>query len=276
MIAAGQGIGIGAQRVAVRSQRAAPEGWQAAAWMRAYFRHARTIERRLEREWDAAGTPLHPAPGGKVRKLPAGKGFRLQGRSLVLESTPGSEPAEDAETVLRAFAAMAQSGVPLAAESEERILAALPEICATLEVGPALWRRLCGILTAPFAGAALRSMHALGILELILPEFHGIDALVIRDAYHRYTVDEHTFVVIDTLHALAEEAAAGAPEWRLKFGSMIRGTAESRVAVPGSVTARHGQGAFERRACRGKRAPGEGRSGAAGDGPLRTRPWCCG
>ncbi len=49
---------------------------------------------------------------------------------------------------------------------------------------------------------ALRAMHALGLLELLIPEFHGIDALVIRDAYHRYTVDEHTFVLIDTLHGL--------------------------------------------------------------------------
>ncbi len=59
-------------------------------------------------------------------------------------------------------------------------------------------------------------MHALGVLELILPEFHGIDALVIRDAYHRYTVDEHTFVLIDTLHGLAAETESRirARRWR--------------------------------------------------------------
>jgi [protein-PII] uridylyltransferase len=67
------------------------------------------------------------------------------------------------------------------------------------------------ILTGPFAGRALRSMHAMGILELLIPEFHGIDALVIRDAYHRYTVDEHTFVVIDTLHGLANHTPAVPP-----------------------------------------------------------------
>ncbi|HEY3739585.1 MAG TPA: HD domain-containing protein [Bryobacteraceae bacterium] len=47
-------------------------------------------------------------------------------------------------------------------------------------------------------------MHALGILELLIPEFHGIDSLVIRDSYHRYTVDEHTFLVIDNIHALRQ------------------------------------------------------------------------
>ena len=41
-----------------------------------------------------------------------------------------------------------------------------------------------------------------GVLEMLIPEFHGIDALVIRDSYHRYTVDEHTFLVVDNVHAL--------------------------------------------------------------------------
>jgi hypothetical protein len=45
-------------------------------------------------------------------------------------------------------------------------------------------------------------MHALGVLEMLIPEFHGIDALVIRDSYHRYTVDEHTFLTIDNVHTL--------------------------------------------------------------------------
>jgi len=37
---------------------------------------------------------------------------------------------------------------------------------------------------------------------MLIPEFHGIDALVIRDSYHRYTVDEHTFLTIDNVQAL--------------------------------------------------------------------------
>jgi [protein-PII] uridylyltransferase len=76
-------------------------------------------------------------------------------------------------------------------------------------------------------------MHALGVLELLIPEFHGIDALVIRDAYHRYTVDEHTFVLIDTLHGLesalkgaAEKSAKG--EWAARFGGCC-GAAASRA-----------------------------------------------
>ena len=59
---------------------------------------------------------------------------------------------------------------------------------------------------------------------------HGIDALVIRDAYHRYTVDEHTFVLIDTLHGLesAQKGSMGVGE-SLWWGAA--GVAASGAAV---------------------------------------------
>jgi [protein-PII] uridylyltransferase len=72
--------------------------------------------------------------------------------------------------------------------------------------GPYLWNALREILLGPHAAHSLRTMHALGILEMLIPEFHGIDALVIRDSYHRYTVDEHTFLTIDNVHGLRQPA----------------------------------------------------------------------
>jgi len=196
----------------------------AAYWMRVYFRHARVIERRLQWECEAAGVRME-APQQVRRFKPAAEaGFRLREGFLELEETAASgiDAAQEPEIVLAAFAAMSESGLRLTRASEERIADAIPLLSANLEEGPGLWRQLCTILTGESAGKALRSMHALGMLELILPEFHGIDALVIRDAYHRYTVDEHTFVVIDTLHGLEQEPEKTAPDWRVKFGSMIR------------------------------------------------------
>ncbi len=92
--------------------------------------------------------------------------------------------------------------------------------------GRRLWRHLREILLGRNAGETLRVMHALGILELLIPEFHGIDALVIRDAYHRYTVDEHTMVVIDTLHGMEDPPAQGAKQpHRATWASGRRGLA---------------------------------------------------
>jgi [protein-PII] uridylyltransferase len=199
-------------------------GVDAAYWMRTYFRHARVVERRLLREAEAAGLTMQTGPAARRIRIKEASGFTM-GQGLVeLDpiSVAGVDAAGDPEIVLDAFAVVAETGARLSYASEERIANAIPLLSANLEEGPGLWRRLRRILNGERAGQALRSMHTLGVLDLILPEFHGIDALVIRDAYHRYTVDEHTFVLIDTLHGLSADAAAGGPEWRVKLGSMIR------------------------------------------------------
>jgi [protein-PII] uridylyltransferase len=195
--------------------------------MRAYFRHARVVQRRLLREFEQAGLTLEPDRAPRRVKIDAQAGLRWTDGRLELEAAGSSanggiDPAHEPESVLAGFAAVARTGARLSRASEERIAAAIPLLSANLEEGPALWRSLSAVLTGERAGTALRTMHTLGVLELILPEFHGIDALVIRDAYHRYTVDEHTFVLIDTLHGLEADPGKNAPEWRVKFGAMVR------------------------------------------------------
>jgi [protein-PII] uridylyltransferase len=197
-----------------------------AYWMRAYFRHARVLERCLLQAAEEADLRLEAPVTLRRHKFGSDAGFRVSdGRVELAAKAKVADPAQEPEVVLAAFAAMARTGARLSRESEERVSDAVPLLSANLEEGPGLWRQLCEILTGEYAGRALRAMHALGVLELILPEFHGIDALVIRDAYHRYTVDEHTFVLIDTLHGLEAEASSQAGpktgEWRAKFTAML-------------------------------------------------------
>ena len=49
-------------------------------------------------------------------------------------------------------------------------------------------------------------MHSLNLLTRAVPEFEAVDLLVLRDLYHKYTVDEHTFLAIDVLHQLRNNA----------------------------------------------------------------------
>jgi [protein-PII] uridylyltransferase len=51
-------------------------------------------------------------------------------------------------------------------------------------------------------------MYETGVLTAIFPEINQIECLVIRDFYHRYTVDEHTLVTMQNLWSLrgAEDA----------------------------------------------------------------------
>ena len=206
----------------------------AAYWMRAYFRNARVVERRLNHMIDAVPEKQRGGAWSVVARanifrhkrraeLPP-SGFRVENNRLLLAEAAGAvgDPAHDPDIVLQLFAEMSRSGCRLDHATETRLSHAIPRLSAHLEEGPALWSRLCEILIGPYAGNTLRAMHAMGILELILPEFHGIDALVIRDAYHRYTVDEHTMVLIDTLHGLENPQSGPMGEWPARFGAILR------------------------------------------------------
>jgi [protein-PII] uridylyltransferase len=202
-----------------------PKKADAAYWMRLYFRHARSVERRVTQMLDEVPAPSKLLGLKRERKIEVVQhGFRLERGRVMLQSAAefGHDPAEDPDVVLQVFAATAKTGVTLGREAEERLSEGLPLLSAQLEEGPALWHHLQGILTGIHAGDTLRSMHALGVLELLIPEFHGIDALVIRDAYHRYTVDEHTFVLIDTLHGLESAQSGGMAEWATRFAVVLR------------------------------------------------------
>jgi len=233
--AAAAAIGLGQRRLQWAEPGAMEEGVEAAYWMRSYFRHARSVERCLTQM-------LEGAAGNKPRKVrwtasakaafsrgrrgaeAAAAGYRVTGGRLALDgvSDAAGDPAVDPDVVLQLFAAMARTGSGLERGSEQRISQGLPLLSAHLEEGPSLWRHMQEILEGFFAGKALRMMHTLGILELLIPEFHGIDARVIRDAYHRYTVDEHTLVVIDTLHGLEQPQTGQMSVWAGRFGGILR------------------------------------------------------
>ncbi len=205
-----------------------PKKVDAAYWMRSYFRHARSAARRVVRMMEESPTGKAPSKLLRLKRDRKAEvqqqGFRVERGRIVLDAIAagGEDPAKDPDVVLQVFTAMAQTGCTLGREAEERLSQALPLLSAHLEEGPTLWRQLQGILTGRHAGMALRAMHALGVLELLIPEFHGIDALVIRDAYHRYTVDEHTFVLIDTLHGLGDVQQGSKAEWSTRFGALLR------------------------------------------------------
>ncbi len=187
-----------------------------AYWMRTYYRHARAIFRQAGLLLDAVPakgpTPLFRSLRRKRTSVP-GTQFLVEDNRI----DESGAALTDADALLRVFTYVAQHGSRFTEEAEARIAEALPAVAVHLPEGPHLWNCLRDILLGPQAAHALRLMHALGLLELILPEFHGIDALVVRDAYHRYTVDEHTFLVIENVHALR----APRHEWERRFATLL-------------------------------------------------------
>jgi [protein-PII] uridylyltransferase len=71
----------------------------------------------------------------------------------------------------------------------------------------------------PRAGlyARLSEMHDCGLLGRMFPEFQAIFCRVVRDFYHKYTVDEHTLLTIRNLERLATRAVKG----RERFSALL-------------------------------------------------------
>lgn len=187
-----------------------------AYWMRTYYRHARTIYRRaslLVDDLPPARRSFYKQFRRKRAPIPGTDFFLEHGRLDLDEAATDI----DGDAILRIFGSIAMHGYKLSQNAEDRIAESLPVLAVQMPEGPFLWNCLREVLLGPYAAHALRTMHALGILELLIPEFHGIDSLVIRDSYHRYTVDEHTFLVIDNVHLLRQPHH----DWEKRFATLL-------------------------------------------------------
>jgi [protein-PII] uridylyltransferase len=173
----------------------------ASEWMRNYFSHARLIHRVAEQlldEFPAARPSLYRQFQTLRSRLSNAEFAVVDGRIFLRRQ----EALSDAELPLRLFRFMARHGLTLSSATEHQIEETLPALAAAPPKGAELWHYLQEILLAPHAAEALRAMHSLRLLTLLLPEFQVIDSLVIRDFSHRFTVDEHSFLAIENLHAL--------------------------------------------------------------------------
>jgi [protein-PII] uridylyltransferase len=171
-------------------------------WMRDYFNHARMVFRETARTLDAyekTETSLFSS-FRDLRSRLSNADFTVS-RERVFLRNPARLPGEP-ETVLRLIEFVARHGVPLAAETERRLEAVRGVFASWCQIPRPLWRSLKAILALPHADMALRVLQNTGLMQVLFPEWESVVSLVVRDFYHRYTVDEHTLVCIERLTAL--------------------------------------------------------------------------
>lgn len=155
-----------------------------------YFRHARTIDRALRWALRAAPQPI--------------------GRNLV-QGTDGirfidtREAAERPETWLSLFQAALDHGCAVSDEAIACVQQNAGRYIAEAFVPTRKHKRALLQFLKPRPGlyARLSQMHDSGLLGQIFPEFKAINCRVVRDFYHKYTVDEHTLITIRNLERLA-------------------------------------------------------------------------
>jgi [protein-PII] uridylyltransferase len=191
-------------------------GVDAAEWMRTYFVHARSIYRismRYLEEVPAARSSLYRQFQNWRSRL-SNADFSVVDGMIFLQ-----QPAalQNPDLLLRLFSFMAHHGLKASRTTEHRVEQVLPSLATALPQGAELWRYLQSILTEPSAADALREMHSLHVLTLLVPELKLVDSLVIRDFYHRFTVDEHSFLAIESLHRAHESPS----EWDQRYGQIL-------------------------------------------------------
>jgi [protein-PII] uridylyltransferase len=192
------------------------DGLSAADWMRVYFSHARAVHRictQLLDEVLASWSSLYRQFQSWRSRVSNADFSVVHGMIFLQQPATLGNP----ETLLHLFHFMAHHGLKLSTTTEQRIEQVLPSLAATPPRGAELWIYLQEILQQPHAADALRAMHALRFLTLVLPELRVIDALVVRDYYHRFTVDEHSFLAIESLHRLRQSPS----EWDQRYAALL-------------------------------------------------------
>ena len=184
---------------------------QVEALMSTYFHHARIISRSLAASIKALGTPLAVPPTPINDDLErAWDGVRF---------TDATRASLRPRTWLRVF----EAALDESTDVSEQVLTCIerhgeryaPERFFPSPVERDLFLRV--LRPRPGLYARLSEMHDSGLLGRMFPEFQKIYCRVIRDFYHKYTVDEHTLLTIRTLEWLRTPANPS----RERFASLL-------------------------------------------------------
>jgi [protein-PII] uridylyltransferase len=210
-----------------------------ARWMREYYRHSRAIYRAASRALEAneAQSSNLFAQFRDWRSRLSNTDFSVHRDRVHLRAPQQLET--DPELVLRLFEFIARHDIRPSFEAEQRIEQHLPRLREYFSEPHAIWPALSRLLSLPYAPSAARALHESNLLSAIFPELDNIECLVVRDFYHRYTVDEHSLVAMECLwnatgayrELLAEVKDASVLLFALLFHDSGKGSGGGHVGV---------------------------------------------
>ena len=169
------------------------------ALMSEYFAHARVVFKEVE----SLRATLERA--GERRLLQRQAGRHLE---IAADGVRFADPARAADQPalwIEAFRVALANGCGVSEQARRCIQGNVEHYTADDFTATEGERRQIRGLMRPRNGlyARLSEMHDCGLLERIFPEFARIHSRVIRDFYHKYTVDEHTLLTIRGLETLS-------------------------------------------------------------------------
>lgn len=181
------------------------------ALMADYFSRARAVTRILDR---------------LRRTAPAAVGLNLGRTRDGVRFLDRDRAIAEPETWLAAFQAALDSGAPVSDQALDLIRQHAPRF-RTGDFLPSPRHRAALLrFLEPRRGlyARLSEMHDCGLLGRLIPPFRAIASRVVRDFYHKYTVDEHTLQTVRNLERLSAGLVPGARpgvEARPRFASLL-------------------------------------------------------
>jgi [protein-PII] uridylyltransferase len=179
-----------------------------------YFRHARIVTRALSWIRKTAPTPVAPNLG----QTPDGIVF-VDARQAAVQPATWLAAFQAA---IEARCDVSDAALALIRQHAERFR--VEDFFPTHAHQAALLRFL-----RPGAGlyARLSEMHDCGVLGRMFPPFQAITCRVVRDFFHKYTVDEHTLLTIRNLERLV---TTDIPD-RMRFRSILSDLQEPELLV---------------------------------------------
>ncbi|MEO8481347.1 MAG: hypothetical protein ABI634_04005 [Acidobacteriota bacterium] len=182
------------------------------ALMGDYFRHARAVANALAWTRKVVRPPAPIAEPGPVTQNVA---VAADGIRFVDPVKAVAQPA----WWLEAFEVAIANGYPVSDDVraciQENVGRYTADYFMASEEGRLRLRAM--LYPRPGLSARLSDMLECGLLGTIFPEFEKIHCRVIRDFYHKYTVDEHTLLTIRNLESLWHPTSAS----RARFASIL-------------------------------------------------------
>ena len=179
-----------------------------------YFRHARIVSRSLS--WARKTAPVPVGPN---------LGVSRDGIRFLDPIAAARNPA----SWIGAFQAAIDTATEVAEETLSCVQQHVDRYRADDFFPTADDRMSLLALLKPKQGlyARLSEMHDCGLLGRVFPEFQAVSWRVVRDFYHKYTVDEHTLLTIRNLERIAHTDEP----LRQRFRNVINSIAQPELLV---------------------------------------------
>ncbi len=175
---------------------------------------------RFMQQYYRVSTALHQASSRFLRRLQRPTPWRrfvtavtareLDGRFVVtrnavlLPERRREALAADPSTVIELFAVGQQHGRPIAESTLDAVHRAVSAHPEAAYADPAIQRRVFSLFAGSGVGRTLETMHQVGVLERVLPEFSSARGLMQFNQYHKFTVDVHSIRAVQAACALAD------------------------------------------------------------------------